>query len=263
MSRVWTTAEVERLTGDDGREIVLRPGDLISPSARDVAAGRGLTVRWADDVVDVDGSSDAGEAPDGECACRAEGDCGCAHAGAAAQATASVVDQDLVARVRALASSIAGARPNASPAEVARETMSALGANGSPGVGTPEPAQPLAGRRFPTKGKGARPSYHADPGLDAVISMVTTLTSEVWVLRERVMTLEALLAEKRAIEPDAVDAHLATGADAEARLGAARAFVGRVLRVFYEWREEIVGDETQDAYHEVIRRAFGQAKVNT
>jgi hypothetical protein len=255
MSRVWTTAEVERLTGEDGKEIVLLPGDLISPSARDVAAGRGLTVRWASDTVDVDDS------PDDDCACRSDADCGCG--GGAAPATVSGVDQDLVARVRELAGSIAGARPNASSAEVARETLSALGANGSPGVGTPEPAQPLAGRRFPTKGKGARPSYHADPGLDAVISMMTTLTSEVWVLRERVMTLEALLSEKRVIEPAAVDTHLATGADAEARLSAARGFVGRVLRVFYEWREEIVADETQNAYHEIIRRAFGQVKVNT
>jgi hypothetical protein len=93
--------------------------------------------------------------------------------------------------------------------------------------------------------------------------MLTTLTSEVWVHRERVMTLEALLGENRVIEPGAIDAHLATGTDAEARLGAARAFVGRVLRVFYEWREQIVGDETQDAYHEIIRRAFGQVKGNT
>lgn len=257
MSRVWTTAEVERLTGEQGQEIVLLPGDLISPSARDVAAGRGLTVRWASDTVDVV------DASDDDCACRSDSDCGCGGADAAAQATASTVDQELVARVRELAGSIAGARPNASPAEVARATLSALGANGSPGVGTPEPAQPLAGRRFPTKGKGARPTYHEDPGLDAVISMVTTLASEVWVLRERVMTLETLLGEKRVIEPGAVDAHLATGTDAEARLGAARAFVGRVLRVFYEWREQIVGDETQDAYHEIIRRAFGQVKGNT
>jgi hypothetical protein len=257
MSRVWTTAEVERLTGEQGQEIVLLPGDLISPSARDVAAGRGVTVRWASDTVDVDEA--LGEA----CACRSGADCGCSDDGTTAQETVSTVDQELVARVRELAGSIAGARPNASPAEVARATLSALGANGSPGVGTPEPAQPLDGRRFPTKAKGARPTYHHDPGLDAVISMVTTLASEVWVLRERVMTLETLLGEKRVIEPDAVDAHLATGADAQVRLGAARAFVGRVLRVFYEWREEIVGDETQDAYHEIIRRAFGQVKVNT
>lgn len=253
MSRVWTAAEVERLVEGEISEIVLLPGDLISPSGRDVAESRGLMVRRADQAATTSVSSNDGDS----CACGGRFDhaCTCGNG-----ASTMAVDDKLVARIRELAGTIAVARPDASAAEVARETLSALGANGSPGIGTPEAAQPLPGHRFPTKAKGARPSYHDDAGLDAVISTVTTLASEVWVLRERVMTLESLLAEKRAIELGAVDAHHATGADAEARMVAARAFVSRVLRVFFEWREEIVSDETQDGYHEVIRRAYSRVK---
>jgi hypothetical protein len=143
---------------------------------------------------------------------------------------------------------------------VADETLRALGAGGGVGIGSPEAAQPLPGLTLPKKAKGARPQFFADPALDAVVSTMVTLTSEVWTLRERVLTLEELLAKQRVLPAGAVDGHVVTGEEATARFDEAKAFVARVLRVFYEWREEIVREETEEGYHEVIRRAFAQVK---
>ena len=248
MSRVWTAAEVEGLVKGELREIVLFSGDLISPSARDLAESQGVRVRRSDTGAF---SSQCACASDDACACSSE--TGAAESVAAAADSAAGVDEQVVAKVRALATMIATASPGASAATVAQETLSALGANGSP-----EAAQPLPGHLFPKKGKGSRPDYHDDPGLDAVISTLMTVTSELWVLRERVMTLEAVLADRRAIEPGAVDGYHAAGEDAAERMGAAQAFIARVLRVFYEWREEIVAEESRDTYHEIIRRAYAQ-----
>ena len=72
--------------------------------------------------------------------------------------------------------------------------------------------------------------------------------------------MRELLAKQRVLPAGAVDGHVVTGEEATARFDEARAFVARVLRVFYEWREEIVREETEDGYHEVIRRAFAQVK---
>ena len=251
--RLWTAAEVEGLVKGELREIVLFSGDLISPSARDLAESQGVRVRRSDTV-----------ASSSQCACASDDACACSSETSAAESVVAAadstagVDEQVVAKVRALATMIATASPDASAATVAQETLSALGANGSPGVGSPEAAQPLPGHLFPKKGKGSRPDYHDDPGLDAVISTLMTVTSELWVLRERVMTLEAVLADRRAIEPGAVDGYHVAGEDAAERMDAAQAFIARVLRVFYEWREEIVAEESRDTYHEIIRRAYAQ-----
>ena len=119
-----------------------------------------------------------------------------------------------------------------------------------PGVGSPEQAQPLPGQLLPKKAKGARPQFFAEPGMEALVSTMVTLTSEVWVLRERVMTLEQLLADRRVVEGGAVDGFTLSAEDAETRDAEAAAFVARVLRVFYEWREEIVREETPESYRE-------------
>lgn len=120
-------------------------------------------------------------------------------------------------------------------------------------------AQPVEGRTFPTKAKGARPTYFDDGGAtDAVISMVTALTSEVWALRERVASLEAVLESRGGIDPGEIEAHRPTDAAAEARQAEVAAFTGRVFRVFEEMREEITAGETTERYEAVVQRAFDE-----
>lgn len=246
MSRVWTAVDIEDVArSHEPREILLGPRDLISPHAADIARDLGVEIRRAGpDAPPGPVATGPGEVAGG---CDDDGcSCGCAGADEAERT------------IRTIAAAVSSANPGADASTVASETLRALGAYGGPGVGTPEQAQPLPGQLLPKKAKGARPQFYPEPGMEALVSTLVTLSSEVWVLRERVMTLEQLLADRRVVERGAVDQYTGSAEDAQARDTEAAAFVARVLRVFYEWREEIVREETPESYQEVIRQAFAQ-----
>ncbi|MDG2111859.1 MAG: hypothetical protein P8N02_04505, partial [Actinomycetota bacterium] len=102
---------------------------------------------------------------------------------------------------------------------------------------TPPQTQPVDGRTFPTKARGARPTYFDDDGAtDAVIAIVTALSAEVWALRERVGALEAVLTQSGALVPGALEGHEPTDEQADATAAEAVAFASRVFRVFEEMR---------------------------
>ncbi|QKW13515.1 hypothetical protein [Verrucosispora sp. NA02020] len=252
MSRVWTAVDIEDVARSTGpREILLGARDLISPHAEDLARNLGIDVRRAGQ--DAPPPTPAPPAPTGSggtgagCGDADDCSCGCTSAEEEAERT-----------IRTVAAAVLSANPDADASTVANETLKALGAFGGPGVGRPDQAQPLPGQSLPKKAKGARPQFFAEPGMEALVSTVVTLSSEVWVLRERLTTLEQILADRRVVERGAVDAYPVSDADAQARETEAAAFVARVLRVFYEWREEIVREETPESYREVIRQAFAQ-----
>ncbi|MDH4074889.1 MAG: hypothetical protein OEY41_06905 [Acidimicrobiia bacterium] len=132
------------------------------------------------------------------------------------------------------------------------------------GVPTPNPAtapqaEPVDGRSFPAKAKGARPVFFADGGAtDAVLAIVTSLAAEVWALRERVTTLETVLAAGGTIPASAVEAHRPSPAEAERRAAEAAAFTARVFRVFEEMREEVLAGETPGGYEALVQRAYDE-----
>jgi hypothetical protein len=51
------------------------------------------------------------------------------------------------------------------------------------------------------------PSYLENATNDELARMVTTLTQELWILRDRVMTLEQVLEDKEVVTVEAVDLH--------------------------------------------------------
>ena len=127
------------------------------------------------------------------------------------------------------------------------------------GEATPAQARPVEGRRYPTKARGARPTYFDDDGAtDAVVAIVTALSSEVWALRERLTSLEALLEQSGALAPTAVDAYRPDTDEERRRAEAAQAFMERVFRVFEEMREEALAGETPEHYLAVVQRAFDE-----
>ena len=120
-------------------------------------------------------------------------------------------------------------------------------------------AQPLDGRRLPTRARGARPVFFDDGGAtDAVLAIVTALAAEVWALRERVTTLETVLANSGAVPSGAVEAHRPTPAESERRSADAAAFTARVYRVFEEMREEALAGETPAGYEALVQRAYDE-----
>ena len=120
-------------------------------------------------------------------------------------------------------------------------------------------AQPVEGRSFPTTARGARPTFFDDDGAtDAVLAIVTALAAEVWALRERQTTLEAVLAEAGIDAAAAIEAYRPDGDETAARAAEAAAFAGRVYRVFEEMREEALAGDTQARYLQVVDRAFAE-----
>ena len=120
------------------------------------------------------------------------------------------------------------------------------------GEPTAPQAQPVEGRSFPTTARGARPTFFDDDGAtDAVLAIVTALAAEVWALRERQSTLEAVPAA-------AIESYRPDADETAARAAEAAAFAGRVYRVFEEMREEALAGDTEDGYLEVVDRAFAE-----
>lgn len=240
MTRVYTVVDIENLVSAGTSVLTIGPGELISPAALDVAASRGVEVRRGTPVVEsADEATGALSSTHESCACE--------------------LDDPVTTMLRDVVRSVAAAHPNADADTVAHATLRALGASGGTGVGNPEQARPAGDRILPAKAKGARPVFFDDGGsLDAVLSIVTTLASETWALRERVDTLERLLVAKGTIGAGAVDAYRPDSSASDERAAEASAYVGRVYRVFDEMREQIVGGETWDEYMEVVRRAFAE-----
>lgn len=81
-----------------------------------------------------------------------------------------------------------------------------------------------------------QPQFFADPAVDKLLSMVTALTLEVSVLRERLDTHERLLAEKNLLTSEAVDTY-----DPPMPVEAARAKVRDALiaRVYKSLTDEL------------------------
>ena len=65
---------------------------------------------------------------------------------------------------------------------------------------------------------------------DQMIAMITALTSEMAVLRERVDTLETLLGAQAVLTPGAIDAFVPGDADTARRDGLRRSLIAKVFR---------------------------------
>lgn len=93
---------------------------------------------------------------------------------------------------------------------------------------------------------------------DAVVAIVTALASEVWTLRERLASLEAVLEACGGLEPAEVENFRPAPAQADQRAADAAAFMGRVFRVFEEMREEALAGETAEGYRALVERAYDE-----
>lgn len=74
------------------------------------------------------------------------------------------------------------------------------------------------------------PRFLHDLPLDNVVGALIALAGEVYILRDRVQTLEAVLTEAKTIAPDAVENFKESPEKDKARNEDAKKFVNRVLR---------------------------------
>jgi predicted nucleic acid-binding Zn-ribbon protein len=84
------------------------------------------------------------------------------------------------------------------------------------------------------KAKGKRPVYFDEPQIDKLLTVIVALTGEVSVLRERLDTVERLLATKGILSPAEIEAYQPDEQVAQAREQWRTEYIARVLRVLQE-----------------------------
>jgi hypothetical protein len=89
------------------------------------------------------------------------------------------------------------------------------------------------------KAKGKRPAYFEDPALDRTLSIVMALVGEVSVMRERMDTLERLLAAKGSISRADIEAYEPDKAAARERGLITREYIFRVMRAVQQDMEAL------------------------
>jgi hypothetical protein len=76
---------------------------------------------------------------------------------------------------------------------------------------------------------GEEPEFLADIPKDNLVGAIVALASELYIVRERLQTLEAELVGRRVLPPNAVEEHAPRDDEARARQADVTAFVNRVL----------------------------------
>jgi hypothetical protein len=95
--------------------------------------------------------------------------------------------------------------------------------------------------------RGGRPFFFQDPATDKVLTMVVTLASEVWALRERLAAMESLSVGRGTLRAGEVDEFEFAPAD-EQRLAADRKeFIENLFRVLQEHAEAVAARARQPA----------------
>lgn len=83
---------------------------------------------------------------------------------------------------------------------------------------------------MPRSARGRRPAFFEDKALDAMVTMLLELTTELWVTKERMVALEAVLADTVPDLAERIEAWAPEG-EARAALDAKRAeYLQTILR---------------------------------
>ncbi len=94
---------------------------------------------------------------------------------------------------------------------------------------------PLTG----AKPKGKRPYFFDDPAVEKVMAMLMAVTQELAVTRERLDTVERLLAKSGHLDRAQLEAYAPEPEAATERAKATRAYIARVMRIVQQEMEAI------------------------
>lgn len=96
------------------------------------------------------------------------------------------------------------------------------------------------------KAKGKRPQYFDDPAVERVLNIATALAMELAVTRERLDTVERLLAEKQLIAPEEIERFNPTRQQAEQRARWTQEYLARIFRYVQQEMEAISETDSRD-----------------
>ena len=86
-------------------------------------------------------------------------------------------------------------------------------------------------RMASNKAKGARPYFLEDKAVERVLNITMAVAGEVAVLRERMDTIERLLAAKDILSNAEIEAYIPTESEAEERQKLHAEYISRILRI--------------------------------
>lgn len=101
-------------------------------------------------------------------------------------------------------------------------------------------------------GPSAPSRFEDGTSREEVVSALVALTAEVYLLRERLQTLEGALAKRKVLPAGAVEQHASSAREDRARRKDLDAFVGRVLAAFA--RGEVVPEQGSATANELRGR---------
>lgn len=81
------------------------------------------------------------------------------------------------------------------------------------------------------KAKGARPYFLEDKAVERVLNITMAVAGEVAVMRERLDTIERLLAAKGILSNAEIEAYVPTDSEAEERQKLHAEYISRILRI--------------------------------
>lgn len=118
-------------------------------------------------------------------------------------------------------------------------------------------AAPAARARLARIAKGRKPQYFSDPAIDKLLSITMTLAAELSVTRDRLDTVERLLAKRRVLGPEDVDRYEPDAAAEAQRETRRQAYLDRVLRAVQGELEELTRRDMPASNEEVIAAVSG------
>jgi hypothetical protein len=108
--------------------------------------------------------------------------------------------------------------------------------------------------QLPKKATGPRPEYFEDPAIDKVLSMTLALAGEVAIMRDRIDTLERLLAKGAKVSPEIIDAYQPSIEDKQARDVWREQFLDIVMRRVHQERESLEAITATQTYDKLVEQ---------
>ena len=112
--------------------------------------------------------------------------------------------------------------------------------------------------RVPQTAKGHRPTFFDDPVNDRLMAMMMSMVTEMWVMRERLDSVEALAAQKGVFLEEELENFEPDPARAEERERMRQEFLDRIFYIFQEEAEDTDRGDTEEAYEEAIEISSNQ-----
>lgn len=106
--------------------------------------------------------------------------------------------------------------------------------------------------KVPQTAKGHRPTFFDDPVNDKIIAMMTSMMTEMWVMRERLDTVEAIAEKKGVFLAEEIEQFEPDPERAEERERMRQELLDRIFYIFKEEAEDTSRGDTPEKYEEAI-----------